>query len=89
MKTRTTALLLAALLVAFTAIPIAKADGDDHWGFNVILSSPGYVYQPYGWYYTPPPPPPVIRYRAYYYPYHYYYRPYRYHHRYWRRDDDD
>ena len=91
MKTRTTAILLAGLLVAFTAVPKAKADGDDHWGFNVILNSPGYVYQPYGWYYTPPPPPPppVIRYRAYYYPYHYYYRPYRYHHRYWRRDDDD
>ncbi|MDE2088895.1 MAG: hypothetical protein KGJ12_02625 [Gammaproteobacteria bacterium] len=92
MKTRTTALLLAFLLVAFTAVPKAKADGDDHWGFNVILNSPGYVYHPYGWYYTPPPPPPpppVIRYRTYYYPYHYYYRPYRYHHRYWRRDDDD
>ena len=89
MKTRTTAILLAGLLVAFTAVPKAKADGDDHWGFNVILNSPGY-YQPYGWYYAPPPPPPpVIRYRTYYYPYHHYYRPYRYHYRHWWRDDDD
>lgn len=92
MKTRTTATLLASMLLLLVAVPKAKADGDDHWGFNLMLNSPGYAYQPYGWYYTPPPPPPVIRYRAYYYPYHnYYYRPYRPYRHYrheWREEHD-